>query len=88
MTVSDERRSCGYKPAVFLQKIRNAVAHVNIEFVPNIPVEDPSGVELWNVNNGTTDFRVSISVRNFMVFLNELGHQFADVYLNSTTDPR
>jgi len=69
--------------AKFLRRIRNAIAHVNIKFLPNVSVDDPSGVEFWDRVNEKTDidFRVTISVRGLLEFLNEIGHQFADVYL-------
>jgi hypothetical protein len=81
IVIEDKKNVMGDR-AEFLKKIRNAVAHVNINFLPDVPVDDPVGVELWNEDlKGDIDFRVTISVRGLLVFLNELGHQFADIYL-------
>ena len=80
--VIEDKKNVMSERAIFLKKIRNAVAHVNIDFLPNIPVDDPSGVELWNKDTkGEIDFRVTISARGLLKFLNEIGHQFADIYL-------
>jgi hypothetical protein len=63
----------------FLRRIRNAIAHGNFKFTPGIPVDDPSSMELWDgPPNGKVNFQVTISVRRFLSFLNEIGHQFAE----------
>ena len=79
--IEDKKNVMGER-AKFLRKIRNAVAHVNINFLPNVSVDDLAGVEFWNRDKkGDIDFRVTISVKGLLEFLNEIGHQFADVYL-------
>lgn len=76
--VFDEEKSMDNREQ-FLRRIRNAVAHMNIKFSQNVSIEDSIGVELWDAKkNRPPNFRVTISVKNFMVFLNEIGHQFGD----------
>jgi len=70
---SMSRRSC------FLRRIRNAIAHGHFKFLSGISVDDPNSMELWDgPRDGEVNFKVTISVRKFLSFLDEIGHQFAD----------
>jgi hypothetical protein len=76
--ILDEKNSMNERKS-FLRRIRNAIAHGHFEFLSGISVDDPNGMKLWDgPPNGEVNFRVAISVRKFLSFLNEVGHQFAE----------
>lgn len=62
----------------FIKKMRNAIAHANIA----LALGENAAFQLWNERNNNRDFDVTISKKNFVGFLGQLGKSFVEYIRN------